>query len=803
MRIPCPTVWISLAALVGAVAARLLLDPLLGDSLPLVTLYAAVAVVACLTGHRAALAVAVLGYLACHVLFLTPRGVLDFSTTRDVAGVLAYLCTVLIIVFIAQRLRQARDAASRDGDLLQTTLASIAEAVITTDSDGRVTYLNAAAERLTGWTNDDAVGQPVAQVARVVDEASATDIENPALQALRVDTAVILQPGAAVVARDGRTLTPVEDSASPIKDQAGRTRGCVLVVRDTTDQRRLEVEKALGLASTRLLASIVESSDDAILSKSLDGTIRSWNASAQRLFGYTEAEAIGANISLIIPAERLAEEAEIIERLKQGQRIEHLETERCHRDGRRIPVQVSASPLRDQDGNVVGVSSIARDVTERRRVEQDRQRFVTLVENSTDFIGICDLDGIPIYVNPAGLQMVGLAGIEEARRTHVRDFFLPADQGRVMDELFPRVVEHGHGELEVRFRNFRTGATRWMAYKVIALADENGRRVGFATVSQDVTERRRLEESLRSLAAELSETDRRKDEFLATLAHELRNPLAPLSSSLDLLTRARGDAAVVQSTIGIMSRQTKQLVRLVDDLLDVSRITHGRLDLKKDRIALEAVLEQAVQACAPLANAAGHDVRVTLPERPLHLHADAARLIQVFANLLTNSCKYTPPGGRITVDAGQAGNYAVVTIEDTGVGIPHDKLESIFDPFTQIDREAGRSNGGLGIGLTLVKRLVEMHGGSVEACSPGRDLGSRFVVRLPAMVDDPGHSLERPPEQPQVAASRRILVVDDNEDAAATLAMLLELNGHRTLVAHDGSAALDAADVHQPDLVLL
>jgi CheY-like chemotaxis protein/two-component sensor histidine kinase len=258
----------------------------------------------------------------------------------------------------------------------------------------------------------------------------------------------------------------------------------------------------------------------------------------------------------------------------------------------------------------------------------------------------------------------------------------------------------------------------------------------------------------------------------------------------------------VQSAIGIMSRQTRQLVRLVDDLLDVSRITHGRLDLKKDRIVLDAVLEQAVQACAPLANAAGQDVRLALPERPIHLHADAARLVQVLANLLTNSCKYTPPGGRITIEAGQVGNYAVVSIEDSGVGIPHDKLESIFEPFVQIDRDAGRSNGGLGIGLTLVKRLVEMHGGSVEASSPGRDLGSRFVVRLPAVVD-PAIAIEPLPKPPPAAVSRRILVVDDNEDAAVTLAMLLELNGHQTFVAHDGDAALEAANQLEPDLVLL
>ena len=258
--------------------------------------------------------------------------------------------------------------------------------------------------------------------------------------------------------------------------------------------------------------------------------------------GTRRREAIGRHISLIIPLERIAEEDQIIASLKAGHRVDHFETERRHRSGRSIWVSLTVSPITDADGKVVAASKIARDVTRQREAEAERQRFVTLIENSTDFIGICDVQGVPVFINRAGLAMVGLDSIEAASRVHVRDFFLPEDQAMIMDEFFPSVVAHGHGEMDVRFRHFTTGETRWMSYKVITLTDAAGDPVAFATVSQDVTERRQLEDSLRTLAADLSAADRQKNEFLATLAHELRNPLAPLGNMLEVLKRAEGDA---------------------------------------------------------------------------------------------------------------------------------------------------------------------------------------------------------------------------------------------------------------------
>jgi PAS domain S-box-containing protein len=621
-------------------------------------------------------------------------------------------------------------------------------------------------------------------------------------RALREGTVVGLANHTILVRKDGAQV-PIDDSAAPIRDDHGRVVGCVLVFRDITERRRWERDEAERLHSARLLAAIVESSDDAIVSKSLDGTIRSWNAGAERVFGYAAEEAVGRHISLVIPRERIAEEDEIIAQLEAGKRVDHFETERVRKDGERIAVSLTISPIKDAAGSVVGASKIARDITDRKRAEAERQKFIKLVDNSTDFIGMCGLDGVPFYVNPAGLSMVGLDSIEQAQRVNVRDFFFPEDQARVMEQMFPAVLAKGHAEMEVRFRNFRTQEPRWMAYKVLAIADASGRNVAFATVSQDVSEQRRLEDSLRKLAADLSEVDRRKNEFLATLAHELRNPLAPLRNMLEVLKRGDLDRERRAQALDTMQRQLAQLIRLVDDLLDLNRVSHDRLQLRKRPIEIATVIEQAIEACRPLVEAAGHDVHTSVPPQPVYVNADEARLAQVLANLVNNSCKYTNPGGRIEVTAARDGSDVVITVRDNGIGIPQDKLRAIFEMFTQVEPSAERSQGGLGIGLTLVKRLVEMHGGTVEARSAGAGLGSEFVVRLPAMAGEPSVCEPTRGEHEARALPRRVLVVDDNEDAAGSLVMLLQIAGHESFVAHDGVTAIATMERHRPDVVLL
>jgi PAS domain S-box-containing protein len=669
----------ALGALAAAVLLRLALDPILGDTLPFVTLFGAVAAAVWVGGSRAALAVAVLGYVAANQLFLPPRGQFGLRDAADFVGLAAYLFTCALIVAFGEAMRRARQRAQERGELIRVTLASIGDAVITTGLGGEVSYLNGVAATLTGWTPEAALGRPLGEVVRVVREDDRSELESAERRAVREERAVGIETRALLVSRDG-TERAVEESAAPIRDELGRISGSVLILRDVEARRRLEAAQAERAGAMRQLAAIVESSDDAIVSKSLDGVIRSWNAGAEKLFGHTAASAIGRHISLVIPPDRLAEEDQIIATLRAGNRVDHFETERMHADGRRIPVSLTISPIRDDDGIVVGASKIARDVSERRKMERE----------------------------------------------------------------------------------------------------------------------------LRSLAADLAAGNKRKNEFLATLAHELRNPLAPLRNSLNLLRRSGSEGVNFAPALDTMERQLEQLVRLVDDLLDLNRITHDRIELRRMEVELEPLVRQAVEGALPLAESASHEIRVVAPSEAIFVLADPARVVQVFGNLLNNSCKYTPPGGVISVTIERRGELAQVKVSDTGNGIPPEKIAGIFEMFAQIDSSLGQSQGGLGIGLSLVKRLVELHGGTVEARSEGKGKGSEFVVSLPALAR---RSVVAPaPAAPSAGERRRsgrVLVVDDNHDAALSMATLLRITGFQASIANDGAEALAAMEKERPEIVLL
>ena len=805
IRSPAVSYTLAIAVCTAAILVRWALDPVMGDALPLVTLFGAVAAAVWVGGYRPALLVTLLGYVACSYLFISPRGRVVFDLA-NLIGFVAYLLTCALIIGIGEAMRKAQTRARQRQQLLQVTLRSIGDAVITTDNDGRVTYLNAVAASLTGWKQPDALGQPLEAVFRIVNEETRRPVESPAVKALREGVVVGLANHTVLIQKDGRERA-IDDSAAPIRDDLGRVSGCVLIFRDVTAQRRREQEKANELLTARLLASIVESSDDAIVSKSLSGIIQSWNAGAERLFGYTADQAVGRHISLIIPPERIAEEDDIVASLKAGKRIDHFETERQRSDGQRLQVSLTISPIRDAAGTVIGASKIARDITERKRAEAEREKFVTLIENSTDFIGMCDLKGCPFFVNRAGLKMVGLDDIEQARHTHLASFFFPEDQPRMMDEFFPSVLEKGHGEIEVRFRHFKTGEAHWMANKVLTLPGADGQPMAFATVSQDVTERRRLEDNLRRVAGELSDADRRKNEFLAMLAHELRNPLAAISNAVRVLRLGDGDGEAVRETSEMLERQVGQMVRLVDDLLDISRITRGKIELRKRRAELGPIINQAIEANRALYRSMNHELTVAVPPVPVYVNADPTRLAQVVGNLLNNACKFTDHGGHVWLTVEQEGTQAVIRVRDNGIGIAAHQIPHLFDMFTQVDTSIARSHEGLGIGLTLVKTLVEGHGGTVEAHSEGLGHGSEFVVHLPAVSSVAGVSEllseETVSEPAAPALPHCILVVDDNEDAAEWLATLLNLRGHETHVAHDGIEAIQAAERILPDVVLL
>jgi signal transduction histidine kinase len=294
----------------------------------------------------------------------------------------------------------------------------------------------------------------------------------------------------------------------------------------------------------------------------------------------------------------------------------------------------------------------------------------------------------------------------------------------------------------------------------------------------------------------LSEADRRKNEFLATLAHELRNPLAPIRNGLQLMHLAGDDPQIIKESLPLMERQVKHMVRLIDDLMDVSRITLGTLELRKERVELASVIRNAVETSRPLIEESRHGLAVTTSSMPIYVDADITRLAQVFSNLLNNAAKYTEPGGEIALIVERNDNEAVVSMQDNGIGIPPEMLEKVFEPFTQVDRSLEWSKSGLGIDLTLVKCLVEMHGGSIEARSGGQRMDSEFVVRLPIMLAMASEAVVGDVSPTMQSAGRRILVVDDNRDSAQTLARLLEIIGHEARTAHDGGEAVAMAEAY-------
>jgi CheY-like chemotaxis protein len=326
--------------------------------------------------------------------------------------------------------------------------------------------------------------------------------------------------------------------------------------------------------------------------------------------------------------------------------------------------------------------------------------------------------------------------------------------------------------------------------------DAQGELHAIIGISTDITDRKRVEEAL-------LDADRRKDEFLATLAHELRNPLAPIRNSLHILKLSRHGDPAAERVCEMMERQVGHLVRLVEDLMEVSRITRGKVELRKEPVELAAVVLSAVEASRPLIEASRHQLAISLPGEPLIIHGDPVRLSQVFANLLNNAAKYMDAGGQIWLTASQQGGDVLVSVRDTGIGIPADMLPHIFKMFTQVDRSTRQAQGGLGIGLTLVRTLAEMHGGQVEARSLGMNQGSEFIVRLPLHQEAYDIGPLRPEGWEPVLPNRRVLVVDDNRDAAESLGLLLMLLGAEVRVVNDGPAALAEIPDFQPTVVLL
>jgi PAS domain S-box-containing protein len=556
----------------------------------------------------------------------------------------------------------------------------------------------------------------------------------------------------------------------------------------------------------RLFQLVVEQTRDyAMFLLDPNGRIATWNQGARRIKGYEAHEIIGRHFSVFYPKEAVDSgwpEHEIKVATAEG-RFED-EGWRIRKDGSRFWADVIITALRDEDGSLLGFSKITRDLTDRKLHEealrQSEERFRLLVEGVSDYaIFMLDPEGLISSWNLGAERIKGYTR-EEILGKHFSRFYEPEaiEQGKPREQL---AKARAQGRVEDEgWRLRKDGSRFWARVVVTALHDQAGRLRGFAKITQDLTERRHLED-LQRAAKNLSE-------FIATLAHELRNPLAPIRTAVQVMGHvAPGDPQhdAMRQTI---DRQSAHLARIVDDMLDIARITRGTLDIQRHPVTLGEVVQQAVEMIRPEIAAGDQRLELDLATAPLVVNGDLHRLIQLLGNLLSNATRYTPKGGRIAVSTRAEGNWAVLRVRDSGRGIEPDMLESIFGMFVQ-GRPAMKSvGGGLGIGLALARRIAEMHGGTLAASSEGLDQGSEFTLRLPLQNRTPASPegakavVDRlSSAQPPVA--RRVLIVDDNVDAAITLEMLLRSLGHETRVAHGGMDALELAVQFQPEVVLL
>jgi PAS domain S-box-containing protein len=711
-------------------------------------------------------------------------------------------------------------------------------------ADGTLTYTNPAYRRFFGL--DDRGKRAGSYAPRVHPD------DLPAVQAL-VASLSPEAPTASIenrVVRSDGSVRWTEWTNRGLFDAKGRAVEFQATGRDVTERRQAEEDAAR-------LAAIVAGADDAIISKTLDGVITSWNPAAEAKFGYTAAEAVGQPITLIIPEDRLDEEREFQARLRRGEAIEHFETERRRKDGRLVSASISISPIRDARGRVIGASKILRDTTERRQVEgrlkvsiQDLEALYRLVDaigrargrkevcdagvQAILSVGRADRASVLVFDDAGVMRFTSWVGLSDGYRAAtdghspwtrqtpdpkpllVEDVATAASLGDLRGVIQAEgIVSMGFFPLEHQGRLLG----KFMLYydRPHAFSPEDLRLV--ATAAQHISQglsRVLTEEAMDQLLqreqaarreaevarAEAIRVNRHKDEFLAMLAHELRNPVGVIVNAISLVEQTEKDQGLTAVRAGAMiKRQSAHLSRLLDDLLDVSRITSGRIQMNRQAVDLGSVLDLAAEGQRHQIEGKRQTLTLERPPGSLTVHGDPVRLQQVIGNLLNNASKYSKAEGAIRASLAGEGPHAVLRVRDDGAGIPPDKLETIFELFAQANPSLARTEGGLGIGLTLVKRIVEFHGGTVEAHSEGPGRGAELVVRIPMEV-------QAAPPEPSVAgerraAPRRILVIEDHPDGREALAALLAVQGHHVLTASTGQQGIGVALEAKPDVILV
>ena len=684
--------------------------------------------------------------------------------------------------------KQAEAAIRVEEGRSRKILESITDGFYALDADWRFTFMNAAGERFLGRTPGNLIGKCVWQ-------------EFPGTVGSEVERVY----RRVVAGRVGESFTfhyPDFDrwytaTVYPATD------GLTVYFRDVTEGRQAEQER-------QQFAALVDASSDFIGVAGLDQRGVYINRAGEQLIGLEPGQVSSISIVDIFPESERNRILCLIAGSEGGEQVvadtyfQHL------RSGQLIPVSWSFLRLRDTNGNVSGYATVTRNLTERNEAEsllrasEERRRLALEAAE----LGTWHVEPLT-RATKTDARYQAIFGTTQEWTDYFQAIAVihPDDQSAVLQAVAAatRLDDPTPYAIEYRIAH-PDGSLHWVFAKGRSTFEGDGptrRVVSFDGTVADITERKRGEEERERLVARLQDQDQRKDEFLATLAHELRNPLAPIRNGLQIMRLAPGNAEATERIRSMMERQLGQMVHLIDDLLDLSRISRGKIELRKERIELGSAIAQAVETSRPLIALADHELLIELPPSPIFVDADLTRLTQVFSNLLNNAAKFTARGGQLRLTTELAGPDAVISVMDNGIGIPTQMLAHVFEMFTQVEGGLQGSQGGLGIGLSIVQRLVQMHGGSVEARSEGLGTGSKFLVRLPVALQLVGNKLADETNPDCATKCLRILIADDNVDSAESLAMLLTLEGNETQTAHDGLQALDVAATFRPDAILL
>jgi PAS domain S-box-containing protein len=664
-------------------------------------------------------------------------------------------------------------------------------ALVMLDPEGYVVSWNSGAAAIMGYNADEIIGK---RFTRFYPQDT-VDSGHPDHELVIARESGRFEDEGWRIRKDGRRFW-ANVIITSLRNAAGELIGFAKVTRDLTERRKAEEQLRLNEMRFRTLVQGVR--DYAIFMLNPDGTVATWNEGAQRIKGYTAADIIGSHFSRFYPRdaiERRFPDYELATATTEG-RFED-EGWRVRKDGSLFWANVVITAVRDDAGRLIGFSKITRDLTERRRHENilraSEERFRLLIEGVVDYaIIIMDQEGYITSWNNGAAHLSGYSPGEIVGRHFSRLY--PHEEIQ-SNKPWQDLIEAGkRGRTVSEGWRVRRDGTRYWAHNVIAaLRETDDATRSYYMVTQDLTQRRHAES--------LAEAAHRTNEFIAMLAHELRNPLAPIRNAVALMGRKGLGDPVLESMRQTIDRQSVQLTRIVDELLDVNRVARGRFSVERVPIDLHDVLVRAIETSRPLMDRHGHVFNMDVPKEPIPVKGDAMRLVQVFVNLLNNAAKYTPPRGQIHLGAKLGDGEIIVHVSDNGRGIPPDSLERVFELFMQISPEARGEQGGLGVGLALVRRIVELHGGRVVAHSDGVGKGSTFTVFIPLEAQ----GVERPRKVAAPASARqvRVLVVDDNRDAADSLKVLLESANQEVRAAYDGPAALDLMREFQPELVLL